>query len=320
MIWNHPVETTIKKNWLALEFQAEINGAMNTPFLQAAFFWVTSQRNFNESSSFRVHPLNPYSNSIDAGVYLDRTWLGKQSGLDFFVCTYFFWWTIKRQHITHFRVRESRMVSFFLFAYKDGLGHCKGWYRSPQGALTHCFSKAPCSEGEALNVCFLLWRWLLIFSKSGGRRPSVGMVLFFSWVGKLWYTFVCLVDDFVADSIPLGFLRHQINQITTWARCFFCFLQPPNFCKSKLEVVRYILTHVGSHQLVDDMPFIKYMCLLRSSMSDRYLLHLKHWFLSHESAIDLGVYPNYCYPKFTINVHQPCTCSSGIPTAPCVLF
>ena len=146
------------------------------------------------------------------------------------------------------------------------------------------------------------------------------MVLFFSWVGKLWYTFVCLVDDFVADSIPLGFLRHQINQITTWARCFFCFLQPPNFCKSKLEVVRYILTHVGSHQFVDDMPFIKYMCLLRSSMSDRYLLHLKHWFLSHESAIDLGVYPNYCYPKFTINVHQPCTCSSGIPTALCVYF
>ena len=251
---------------------------MTRLFSKQPFFSVTSQQNFNESSSSEFI-LESTSNSIHTGsISIELGWKKKRPR---FLCTgmyLLFWWTIKRQHITHFHVRESRMVSFFLFAYKDGLGHCKGWYRSPQGALTHCFSKAPCSEGEALNVCFLLWRWLLIFSKSGGRRPSVGMVLFFSWVGKLWYTFVCLVDDFVADSIPLGFLRHQINQITTWARCFFCFLQPPNFCKSKLEVVRYILTHVGSHQLVDDMPFIKYMCLLRSSMSDRYLLHLKYCF------------------------------------------
>lgn len=172
----------------------------------------------------------------------------------------------------------SGMVCFFVFAYKDGLGHFfQGWYRSPFiRSVWHVWPKAPCSEGEALNVCFLLWQWLLSFLKNAGRQTSVGWD--FSNHRTLANLSWKLFDIF----------WHMSTHINLW---MICRLSSICVCLG----VRWV---IGT-SYISNIDFFPWKC---------------------SRCGGLQVYPNCCYPKFTINVHQPCTCSSGIPTAPCVLF
>ena len=72
------------------------------------------------------------------------------------------------------------MLSFLVFLPKDALGHCRGWYRSPQGALTHSFASQGTMQRRRSSQCLLLAVAMApqLF-ENGGRQPPVGMVLLF---------------------------------------------------------------------------------------------------------------------------------------------
>lgn len=200
--------------------------------------------------------------------------------------------------LNHFHVRESGMkFVFFVFAYKDGLGHCRGWYRFPSSGA---FDPRRHAAKEKLSM----------FASCCGDGSSSFRKVLGDGLQLGWF---CCGFDPIGFSSPSNQSNHHLGKVF-----FVVFSNHQPFANLSWKLFG-IFWHMSTHINLWMICRLSRICAclgVRWVISTSYISNIDFFPWKCNRCGGLRVYPNYCYPKFTINVHQPCTCSSGLPTAP----